>query len=46
LLGADQAHRLRGLIPEPISVEPGKSDEELLAEELALEAEKKLAGIK
>ncbi len=37
---------LRGLIPEPISVEPGKSDEELLAEELALEAEKKLAGIK
>jgi TRAP-type mannitol/chloroaromatic compound transport system permease small subunit len=37
---------LRGLIPEPISVESGKSDEELLAEELALEAEKKLAGIK
>jgi TRAP-type mannitol/chloroaromatic compound transport system permease small subunit len=35
---------LRGLIPEPISVESGKSDEELLAEELALEAEKKLAG--
>lgn len=37
---------LRGLIAEPISVEPGKSDEELLAEELALEAEKKMAGIK
>ena len=31
---------LRGLIPEPISVEPGKSDEELLAEELAAEAER------
>lgn len=37
---------LRGLIPEPISVEPGKSDEELLAEELAAEAERKLAGVK
>jgi TRAP-type mannitol/chloroaromatic compound transport system permease small subunit len=34
---------LRGLIPEPISLEAHKSDEELLAEELALEAEKKLA---
>ena len=29
---------LRGLIAEPISVEPTKSDEELLAEELAAEA--------
>ena len=29
---------LRGAIAEPISVEPGKSDEELLAEELAAEA--------
>ena len=37
---------LRGIIPEPISVEAGKSDEELLAEELALEAEKKMAGAK
>jgi TRAP-type mannitol/chloroaromatic compound transport system permease small subunit len=37
---------LRGDIPEPISVEAHKSDEELLAEELALEAEKKLAGVK
>jgi TRAP-type mannitol/chloroaromatic compound transport system permease small subunit len=35
---------LRGLIPEPMSVESGKSDEELLAEELAMAAEKKLAG--
>jgi TRAP-type mannitol/chloroaromatic compound transport system permease small subunit len=35
---------LRGVIDEPISVEPGKSDEELLAEELAAEAERKLAG--
>ena len=35
---------LRGLIPEPISVESGKSDEELLAEELAAEAAKKQAG--
>lgn len=34
---------LQGHIPEPISVEPGKSDEELLAEELAAAAEKKLA---
>lgn len=31
---------LRGAIPEPISVEAGKSDEELLAEELAVEAER------
>jgi TRAP-type mannitol/chloroaromatic compound transport system permease small subunit len=37
---------LRGRIPEPLSVEPGKSDEELLAEELAAEAERKLAGAK
>ncbi|MBK8072095.1 MAG: TRAP transporter small permease subunit [Ramlibacter sp.] len=37
---------LRGVITEPISVEAGKSDEELLAEELALEAEKKMAGAK
>ena len=37
---------LRGLIPEPMSVEPGKSDEEVLAEELAAEAERKLAGVK
>jgi TRAP-type mannitol/chloroaromatic compound transport system permease small subunit len=37
---------LRGIIPEPISVEAHKSDEELLAEELALEAEKKMAGVK
>ena len=37
---------LRGVIPEPLSVEPGKSDEELLAEELAAEAEKKMAGVK
>jgi TRAP-type mannitol/chloroaromatic compound transport system permease small subunit len=37
---------LRGIIPEPISAEAVKSDEELLAEELALEAEKKLAGAK
>ena len=37
---------LRGLIAEPISVEAHKSDEELLAEELALEAEKKLQGVK
>jgi TRAP-type mannitol/chloroaromatic compound transport system permease small subunit len=33
---------LMGLIEEPITVERHKSDEELLAEELALEAEKKL----
>ncbi len=32
---------LRGVIPEPYSVEAAKSDEELLAEELAAEAEKK-----
>lgn len=31
---------LRGVIPEPMSVEPGKSDEELLVEELAAEAER------
>jgi TRAP-type mannitol/chloroaromatic compound transport system permease small subunit len=37
---------LKGLIAEPISAESVKSDEELLAEELALEAEKKLAGEK
>jgi TRAP-type mannitol/chloroaromatic compound transport system permease small subunit len=35
---------LRGHLEEPISVEAHKSDEELLAEELALEAEKKLGG--
>jgi TRAP-type mannitol/chloroaromatic compound transport system permease small subunit len=35
---------LRGLIAEPISVESTKSDEELLAEELAAEAAKKQAG--
>jgi TRAP-type mannitol/chloroaromatic compound transport system permease small subunit len=35
---------LGGHIAEPISVEAHKSDEELLAEELALEAEKKLTG--
>ncbi|MEY4712302.1 MAG: hypothetical protein RIS88_1752 [Pseudomonadota bacterium] len=32
---------LRGVLPEPFSVEAAKSDEELLAEELAAEAEKK-----
>ena len=37
---------LRGVIAEPMSVEPGKSDEELLAEELAAEADRKLAGVK
>ncbi len=37
---------LRGVIPEPLSVEPGKSDEEILAEELAAEADRKLAGVK
>jgi TRAP-type mannitol/chloroaromatic compound transport system permease small subunit len=37
---------LRGVIPEPLSVEPGKSDDELLAEELAAEVERKLAGAK
>lgn len=35
---------LAGVIAEPGGQEPHKSDEELLAEELALEAEKKLAG--
>ena len=35
---------LRGLRSEPMSVEGGKSDEELLAEELAAEAAKKLSG--
>lgn len=35
---------LRGLRAEPFSVESVKSDEELLAEELAAEAQKKLAG--
>jgi len=38
---------LQGALPEPFSVEPGKSDEELLAEELAAEAERKaLEGAK
>jgi TRAP-type mannitol/chloroaromatic compound transport system permease small subunit len=37
---------LRGLREEPMSIEGGKSDEELLAEELAAEAAKKLAGDK
>ena len=37
---------LRGLRDEPMSIEGGKSDEELLAEELAAEAAKKLAGDK
>ena len=37
---------LLGDIPEPLSMESHKSDEEILAEELALEAEKKLAGVK
>ncbi len=32
---------LKGIIPEPFSAESTKSDEELLAEELAAEAEKK-----
>lgn len=35
---------LRGLRDEPYSVEAQKSDEELLAEELAAQAQKKLAG--
>ena len=35
---------LRGQRDEPMSVEPGKSDEELLAEELAAEAAKKQSG--
>jgi TRAP-type mannitol/chloroaromatic compound transport system permease small subunit len=35
---------LRGLRSEPMTVEGGKSDEEILAEELAAEAAKKQAG--
>ena len=35
-----------GHLAEPFSVEAGKSDEEMLAEELAAAAEKKLAGAK
>ncbi|MCU0920478.1 MAG: TRAP transporter small permease subunit [Burkholderiaceae bacterium] len=35
---------LKGLRDEPMSYESGKSDEEILAEELAAAAEKKLAG--
>jgi TRAP-type mannitol/chloroaromatic compound transport system permease small subunit len=35
---------LQGRRDEPMSVEPGKSDEEVLAEELAAAAAKKLAG--
>jgi TRAP-type mannitol/chloroaromatic compound transport system permease small subunit len=35
---------LRGLRDEPFSVEAQKSDDELLAEELAAQAQKKLAG--
>jgi TRAP-type mannitol/chloroaromatic compound transport system permease small subunit len=35
---------LKGLRDEPMSIEGGKSDEEKLAEELAAEAAKKLAG--
>jgi len=35
---------LRGRIPEPMTVEQHKSDEEVLAEELAAAAEKKTAG--
>ena len=35
---------LKGLRDEPMSVEAGKSDEEILAEELAAQAAKKLAG--
>lgn len=35
---------LRGLRDEPMSIEPGKSDEEILAEELAAEAAKKQSG--
>jgi TRAP-type mannitol/chloroaromatic compound transport system permease small subunit len=35
---------LRGLRGEPMSIEGGKSDEELLAEELAAEAAKKQSG--
>jgi TRAP-type mannitol/chloroaromatic compound transport system permease small subunit len=37
---------LRGLRDEPMSIEGGKSDEELLAEELAAAAELKLSGAK
>ena len=37
---------LRGVLDEPFSAEAAKSDEEILAEELAAEAEKKLAGAK
>jgi TRAP-type mannitol/chloroaromatic compound transport system permease small subunit len=37
---------LRGSLPEPFSVEPGKSDDELLAEELAAELERKQAEAK
>ena len=37
---------LRGLRDEPFSAESTKSDEELLAEELAAQAERKLAGAK
>ncbi len=35
---------LLGLRAEPMSIEPGKSDEEILAEELAAEAAKKQSG--
>jgi len=35
---------LRGMLDEPFSAEAAKSDEEILAEELAAEAEKKKAG--
>ena len=35
---------LRGVLVEPFSTEAAKSDEEILAEELAAEAEKKMAG--
>jgi TRAP-type mannitol/chloroaromatic compound transport system permease small subunit len=35
---------LRGVLDEPFSAEGAKSDEEILAEELAAEAEKKMAG--
>ena len=35
---------LQGLRAEPMSIEPGKSDEEILAEELAAEAAKKQSG--
>lgn len=37
---------LTGAIPEPHSMEAHKSDEELMAEELALEAEQKMSGAK